>query len=196
MTSDDEVEWLDSALAVQLTVQRSGEPLQSQILRRASDGIMRARASRYIVTGPNSPPEPVIEVLQGREQHGYVSLPESFFWNVEGREFEADWLTGDFSNLIFDYWCCRAYGVQFARQDLIAMAPVVPRSVNSTIPLPAHTVRELEQWILDAPQTNADLAFNFYKLDPRYNGVKQEEFRRLWGQNKNTKRGGQQKPKS
>lgn len=79
------------------------------------------------------------------------------------------------------------------------MAPIT-RLVLSDAGLPQvlqkHTMTQLEQWMRDAPRTSGDIAYNFYKLMPQYNGIKQVEFRQLWKATKNTSRGAQKKSKS
>ena len=119
-------------------------------------------------------------------------LESNFFWAASGSALEANWVTGDFSTWIDQKWHCRAFGVQFRRSEIEAMVPVAAKlSLHSELQatLPKHTEAELSEWIRKAPITKADIAHGFYKMDLRFNGIKQNEFRTLWMSLKGTKRG-------
>ncbi len=192
-------DWIDAVHAVQLALRRSGQPLTKQILERARDGVIRSRAKHYLVKGPTRRGPPGTQSVEKDETLGFCKLPPEFFWAAGGEALEANWSTGDFSTWIDSTWHCRAYGVQFLRADIEEMSPNLGHELEpakSSLPLKKHTDSELEQWIRAAPTINADDALNFYKLDPRYNGIKQTQFRELWKTIKGTHRGAQKKSKS
>ena len=198
MADDADDGWISSAMAVDLTVRRTGRPLKAEILRRARDGILKARAAHYIESGPK---RGQYGETNGREEKQFIDceLPKEFFWAGSGDALEADWTTGSFSTWIDRTRDCRAFGVQFLKSEIVALAPVVSRptaEAGALGAIPKHSQAELEAWIRAAPLVSADKALGFLKLDPRYNGIKQDQFRPLWGLIKKTKRGNQPKPKS
>lgn len=198
MAEAAEDDWIPSADALNLTIQRTGQSLHKAILERARDGLIRARAINYIVTKHQSSRIDYSEEnIEGQKLDDGVLLPRKFFWAGAGAAMNANWITGDFSTWIDRTWECRAYGIHFSRRDVERLAPIVS-NLPSSSPAPAkkHTMSELQLWITRAPTTNADLALKFYKLDSRYNGIKQDEFRQLWQRLKGTTRGAQKKPKS
>jgi hypothetical protein len=194
MAHDVEEEWLSAAEAVQFTVRRTGVSLENAILERARDGLISARANRFIVEGPvRGRPSG----LTPQTSDGYAVLPKDFFWAGANEALSANWVAGDFRTWVNSRWECRAYGVEFRTADIVSMCPqYVPRGTDSKSHISKHTMLELSEWIEALPLIKGDSAFQIYRLDPRFNGVKQEEFRRLWTQIKGTTPGRQPKNKA
>ena len=193
MNELSEDDWISAAEALQINERKAGVSLWSQILERARDGIIQARAQHYIVTGGQrsgrisfEKPEP------GERKFTCHVLENNFFWAASGSALETNWVTGDFSTWIDEKWHCRAFGMQFRRSEIEAMVPAGAKvTVHPELPatLPMHTEAELSEWIRKAPMTKADVAHGFYKMDLRFNGIKQNEFRALWKSLKGTMRG-------
>jgi hypothetical protein len=193
MNDVNEDDWISAAEALQINKRKVRVSLASQILERARDGIIQARAQYYIVTGgqrseliSRDKPE------TGVGKYTCHVLESNFFWAANGGMLEKNWVTGDFSTWIDENWHCRAFGVQFRRSEIEAMVPAGANvSVHSepVTTLPMHTETELSEWIRKAPMTKADVAHGFYKMDLRFNGIKQNEFRALWKSLKGTTRG-------
>ncbi len=153
MSESVEGDWIGAAAASELARQRTGSSLHKQILERARDGIIRARAAEYIVDGPVR--ERASSTFRHRREvrHSQYDIPREFFWAGSDDAMQANWTTGDFSTWIDHTWHCRAFGVQFLRAEIIAMTPVVPRtpvSADALASLPKHTIAETEHWIRSA----------------------------------------------
>jgi hypothetical protein len=119
-------EWIGFAEALQITINKTGLPQWRQILKRARDGIIEAKASHYIAPDRRT----------GAElRHSNHVLPREFFWAGDGSALEWDSTAGDFSTWINQKWHCRAYGVKFRRSDIVAMLPAADdQSTNSHLP--------------------------------------------------------------
>ncbi len=180
-----EDDWINAAEALQINESKAGVALWSQILERARDGIIQARAQHYIVTGGQRPGRISFDKPEtGVRKFTCHVLESNFFWAGSGGALEANWVTGDFSTWIDQKWHCRAYGVQFRRSEIEAMVPAATKlSLNSEpqATLPTHTDAEMSEWIGQAPITSSNsvslksksrkLSFRFPKDEPIYTGV-------------------------
>jgi hypothetical protein len=103
-------EWIEShhALALVATIDRSFAA--QAICGRAFDGLVAARARRYI---------------RGHVVADDCQVPTEFWWARGGSALSQNWASGDFETWLdrnSDTWC-RAYGVTFRRKDIDAILP-------------------------------------------------------------------------
>lgn len=185
-------DWIDAAEAREILREWTGQNLQRQILERARDGIIRARAKHYVEVAPSSnriggPSGPNKETRYTDHE-----IPREFFWAASGAALEGNWTTGDFSTWISGKWHCRAFGVQFLKSEIEAMLPAdlpAPLCSSASQLQKQHSEGERREWIAKQPQMDGDLAYKVYQAHERYLPLKQEEFRELWRTLRNTKPG-------
>jgi hypothetical protein len=102
--------------------------VRTAICSRANDGLIRARARR---------------LLWGNESTDNSEVPPKFWWGRGELALTQNWGSGDFETWIDQRIHCRAYGVEFFREDIEAMVPAPsPRTpLNRSEPgnyAPAH----------------------------------------------------------
>src|SRR5262245_14415489 len=109
--ADDSEGWISAWEAVQLLKPVTGGEYSARmtIAERANDGLIRSRAARF-VAGKN------------KEQDD-VELLRPFWRHRGGDALKQNWRTGDFEMWSDRDTHCRAYGVQFSRQDIMKMVP-------------------------------------------------------------------------
>jgi predicted nucleotide-binding protein len=107
--ADDSQYWISAWEAVQLLKPVTGGEYSAQqtIAERANDGLIRSRAARF-VAGKN------------KEQDN-VELLRPFWRHRGGNALKQNWRTGDFEMWADANTHCRAYGVQFSREDIMKM---------------------------------------------------------------------------
>jgi hypothetical protein len=102
--------WVTAAEASHLLKPVFGNEFQARmtICKRAHNGLIRARAERFIVAG------------DGRDNQ---EIPEKFWW-AEGHEaLTQNWVTGDFETWIQQQLHMQAFGVSFLRADIEKLIP-------------------------------------------------------------------------
>jgi uncharacterized protein (TIGR02391 family) len=113
-------EWITAAEAVQLLkpgFDGSAQAAKIAICKRAHAGLIRARATRYIVD---------------RETHNNCDIPERFWWAEGDASLEQDWTAGDFDTWYEHKIHLRAFGVSFLRADIEKIIPA-PGSKNDAL---------------------------------------------------------------
>jgi hypothetical protein len=107
MAQDTEDEWLPAAAALALLRPTMGQIAAAMaICGRASDGLVRARAARFI---------------RGDKAFDDVDIPPGFWWARGHEALEQNWKTGDFETWIDHRLNLKAYGVSFLRSQIEAM---------------------------------------------------------------------------
>jgi hypothetical protein len=102
-------EWLSSAEALRRAAEVMGDfPARHAIANRAHDGLVRARAERFV---------------KHRDVLDDVDLPADFWWAGAHAALKQNWDTGDFSTWIKELWHWKAYGVRFLARDIAKMLP-------------------------------------------------------------------------
>jgi predicted nucleotide-binding protein len=109
--ADDSDDWITAREAVKLLKPVTGGEYSAQktICERANDGLIRSRAARF-VAGKN------------KEQDD-VELLRPFWRHRGGDALKQNWRTGDFEMWADRDTHCRAYGVQFFREDIMKIVP-------------------------------------------------------------------------
>lgn len=95
------------------------------ICTRAHDGLVRARAHRYI---------------QGNTAKDDYEIPKGFWWAGGHAALTQNWVTGDFETWIDQRHHLRAYGVSFFRADVERMLPDNLGLVDPSTEAPPHLV--------------------------------------------------------
>jgi nucleoside phosphorylase len=90
---------------------------QMTICKRAHNGLIRARAERYMV------------VQQASDNY---EVPKEFWWAEGGTALEQNWTTGDFETWIRQQIRLQAFGVSFLRGDIEKMIPTTPSDQGSS----------------------------------------------------------------
>ena len=117
--SEGESEWLSSAEALRRVGEVMGEfPARHAIADRAHDGLVRARAERFV---------------KDRDTLEDVELPKEFWWAGAHEALEQNWAVGDFSTWINRTWHWRAYGVRFLAGDIAKMLPAKEASSKQAV---------------------------------------------------------------
>src|SRR5262245_61717769 len=99
--------WISARGAVELLKPHLGEfSAQQTIVRRANDQVIRCRAENFFADDK--------EIIRGLESW--------FWWARGGAGLTQNWESGDFETSK-DGVFYRAYGVQFARADIVRMVP-------------------------------------------------------------------------
>lgn len=130
--SIDDDRWLTTAETLRRVEQVMGEfPARQAICARAFDGLIRARADRFV---------------KHRETLDDVELPSEFWWAKGNAALKQNWVSGDFSTWINQLWDWKAYGVRFHADDIRKMLPVVPRvSAFASMVTAGEAVRRLSE---------------------------------------------------
>jgi hypothetical protein len=128
-----EKEWITAAEAVQLLKPAYGFGLATNtICTRAHNGLIRARAERYVVDHAGS-----------KKAGTNVDIPAEFWWAKGGAALNQNWTAGD-----FDTWLGRnsinqvhlsAFGGSFLRADIERLVPATPNASKESKPKPAGT---------------------------------------------------------
>lgn len=101
-------EWIDSYNALKLVASIDRFAAHT-ICGRACDGLLTARARRYV---------------RGSTILDNYLVPTNFRWARGDRSLAQNWAAGDFETPMgMDRTVCRAYGVQFRRTDIEAILP-------------------------------------------------------------------------
>ena len=110
-------EWIGAAEALRIASARLGaEDAARRLAAGAESGAIATRAARFIVEVPNACGQ------KARFEDELVELPPEF-WSSEGRETVAqDWDAGDFLTLVNASFHHEAFGVEFDRVAIEALA--------------------------------------------------------------------------
>jgi predicted nucleotide-binding protein len=120
MTTPTDGEWMSADEALAFLGTSHAEAVDT-IRARAHNGLIKAKAERYIDDG-------------GRSFDG-VELPRQFWWSA--REIDGNWRTGDLTTTSPDSGGhLQAFGVTFRRQDIEQMKPA---STANPTPSPPPT---------------------------------------------------------
>src|SRR5262249_47154022 len=85
-----------------------------------NDGLIRSRAARFV---------------EGEtKDRDNVELLRPFWRHRGGTGLKQNWRTGDFEMWSDQYTHCRAYGVQFLREDIMKMVPASSAAQQSDAP--------------------------------------------------------------
>src|SRR5262245_61777305 len=118
MADDD---WISAREAVELLKPVMGGEYSAQmtICERANDGLIRSRAARLVL---RDKVRDDVELLRPFWRHrGGNALKQN--WITGDFELKQNWITGDFEMWSDRDTHCRAYGVQFSREDIMKMVP-------------------------------------------------------------------------
>jgi predicted nucleotide-binding protein len=113
-------EWITAAEASRLLkgAFNSETMARMTICKRAHNGLVRARAVRFI---------------SGESIHDNYEVPSAFWWAEGAEALEQNWITGDFETWLKQQLHLRAFGVSFLRADIETLLPVnVVESVELT----------------------------------------------------------------
>jgi hypothetical protein len=113
VTSD----WIAAAEALTIACDRLGaDAAPATLIAGAASGAITTRAQRFIVETPNACGQKMVFEDEA------VELPREF-WSSEGRVMQAqDWAAGDFASLVNGSLQHQAFGVEFARVAIEALA--------------------------------------------------------------------------
>jgi hypothetical protein len=137
--TEEIVDWLAASQALAL-LQSKGRLEATMACRticaRANDGLIRARALRFI---------------HGREAADNIDVPRSLWWARGGSALTQNWAAGDFETWIDHRIHMKAYGVTFARTDIEQLIPgrptaEEPKSQPSIPPSTAKGGRPPADW--------------------------------------------------
>jgi len=111
------IDWITAAEALTIASDQLGaDAAAGTLIAGAGSGAIATRAQRFIVEVPNACGQ---KMTFEDEQ---VELPREF-WSSEGRDMQAqDWGAGDFSSLVNGSFQHQAFGVEFARDAIEALA--------------------------------------------------------------------------
>lgn len=102
-------EWITPSRALELLEFTLGYgAAMSAICARANDGMIRARADRYI---------------EGERVADKAEVPKKFWWARGEAALHQNWKTGDFETWIDHRLHLKAHGVRFLRADIERMIP-------------------------------------------------------------------------
>jgi hypothetical protein len=101
-----ENDWLSAreTMKLAMTVFSSVHDAATTICSRASDGMLRARAKRFVVDD---------------HTRDDVEINKGFWWARGEAALEQNWITGDFETWIDRKHHVRAYGVAFNKEDIL-----------------------------------------------------------------------------
>ena len=92
---------------------RAAKISTNAICKRAYDGLVKARAVRFV---------------QGSAVVSGAEIPKELWWARGEAALTQDWETGDFETWFSGQLHLRAFGVEFRRIDIESMLPVLPPS--------------------------------------------------------------------
>lgn len=116
-------EWIPAATALGMLKQSMPHAAAVKaICTRAHDGMVRARAERFIR-----------EHRSDSRSADSIEIPKEFWWAQGGVALEQNWSTGDFETWINQEIHLRAYSVSFLRSDL---QKIIPQDTLSSPPPP------------------------------------------------------------
>jgi hypothetical protein len=125
------IEWLSASAALCMVQERiaSGDAAIS-IATRALAGLVKTRAAHLSADQPGGRRgHPVVKEADN------VEVPKAFWWAKGHPALQQNWATGDFSTWIDDTYEWRAFGVEFAKGDVVKMLLPVH------VPVPVDSVR-------------------------------------------------------
>jgi hypothetical protein len=133
-------DWIQAAEAAQLLkpVFNSAYMAQMTICKRAHNGLIRARAERFIA---------------GKKESSDFEIPKGFWWAEGNKALHQNWPIGD-----FDTWVemgnlhLQAFGVSFFRTDIEKMIPadiLAPSEPGSAPAAPSVGGRPSADWCDD-----------------------------------------------
>jgi hypothetical protein len=106
---ESQQQWIRAAGALTLLKPAmSGFTAKKAICTRAHNGLMRARAQRY---------------MWGKSTRDDYDVPSQFWWAEGEAALVQNWVTGDFKTWIEHQHHLKAFGVSFLRADLEKMLP-------------------------------------------------------------------------
>lgn len=108
---EDKEEWITAAGALALLKDTMPRGATFAICARANDGMIRARAARF---------------MRGNKISDDVEVPAEFWWARGHAALEQNWKTGDFETWINGLLHLNAYGVSFLRSHIEKMIPYAP----------------------------------------------------------------------
>lgn len=108
---EEKEEWITAAGAVALLKDTMPSGATFAICARANDGMIRARAERFI---------------RDKQIYDDVEVPAEFWWARGDAALEQNWKTGDFETWINRHVHLKAYGVSFFRSHIEKMIARVP----------------------------------------------------------------------
>jgi hypothetical protein len=103
---EDKEEWITAAGALALLKDTMPSGATFAICARANDGMIRARAERF---------------MRGKQISEDVEVPAEFWWARGHAALQQNWKTGDFETWINQLLHLRAYGVSFLRSHIEKM---------------------------------------------------------------------------
>jgi hypothetical protein len=123
---ENQEEWIGAARAlILLKPAMAGFIAKKTICTRAHNGLVRARAQRY---------------MQGNTIRDNHDVPAQFWWAGGEAALEQNWVTGDFETWIEHRHHLKAFGVSFLRTDLEKMLPEGVGSEESAPVVGSHIV--------------------------------------------------------
>lgn len=108
---EDKEEWITAAGALALLKDTMPSGAAFAICARANDGMIKARAERF---------------MRGKQIFDDVEVPTEFWWAEGHPALQQNWKTGDFETWINHILHLKAYGVSFLRSDIEKMIAYVP----------------------------------------------------------------------
>jgi predicted nucleotide-binding protein len=122
----DKEEWITADEAVRMVASVMGHPVAARaICKRAHDGLIAARAERFI---------------RADEISNNVDVPREFWWAQGEAALTQNWAAGDFDTWIKERLHLKAYGVSFRRVDIEKIVPQRTEGKTS----PNHSSRASE----------------------------------------------------
>jgi len=104
-----EEEWISAAQAIALVSRSMARPIAAQVIcRRAHEGLIKARAARFV---------------RDTKSSDEVEVPQEFWWAEGHAALEQNWIAGDFETWINQELHLKAYGVTFLRAQIEKLAP-------------------------------------------------------------------------
>jgi hypothetical protein len=101
--------WVSAAGAIHMLRFTLGHGAATRVIcERANDGMIRARADRFI---------------RDKKSIDNAEIPPEFWWARGEAALEQNWTTGDFETWIDQKHHLRAYGVHFRTEDVKRMIP-------------------------------------------------------------------------
>jgi hypothetical protein len=146
-------EWINANQAFELVRKSNPHSAATTICARAHDGLIATKA-RLIRFGDHR-----------RED---AEVPSEFWWARGEAALTQNWQSGDFETWIDQNLHCRAYGVLFLRQDIVALVPEGTLSLTKSTEQPrgnfasaARCVGELVKQLSCTPKEAGDQIVRF-----------------------------------
>ncbi len=127
------------------------------ICKRAHEGLIRARAERYVVD---------------QKSRANCEVPKEFWWAAGAAALTENWTTGDFETWINQEVRMQAFGVSFSRTDI---QKLVPERVAMAVKKRPGNVRDLSElagsMLLDVREDFSARGLSSRELTEHYVGV-------------------------